>query len=160
MSQEAVLLLVMILPILPVVIGLVIFIAIQRHRQKAAQQLSEFAGDSFVIVTKVKVGETDLAENVYIQAVNGQPVQRVVLSLGVAGYYLPAGQHELEVAADFGEGSVKNLKIHRHEGMKLSVTVDKGVNYHLAYHVPSGKLSFEPYDNPRIFKQPKSGVFL
>lgn len=157
--SETILWLAMILPILPVVIGLVIFIAVQRHRQKAAQQLSAFAGDSFVIVTKVKGGETDVAENVYIQAVSGQPVQRVVLSLGVAGYYLPVGQQVLDVAADFGEGSVKNLKIHRHDGMKLSVTVEKGVNYHLAYHVPSGKLIFEPYDNPRIFKRPKGGAF-
>lgn len=158
MSEE-ILWLAMILPILPVVIGLVIFIAVQRHRQKAAQQLSEFAGDSFVIVTKVMIGSADLADNVYIRAVNGQPVQRVVLSLGVAGYYLPVGQQVLDVAVYFGEGSVKNLKIHRRDGLKLTVTVEKGVNYHLTYHVPSGQLIFEPYDNPRIFKPAKGGAF-
>ena len=149
----------MILPILPVPIGLLIFIGIQRHRQREAQQLSEFVGDSLVLVTKVKPGETDLADNVYIQSVNGQPIQRVVLSLGVAGYYLPVGEQELVVAVDYGVGRLDRGTVVRHEGLKWTVYVDKGVNYHLSYHVPSGKLNFEPYDNPRIIKQPKGGAF-
>ena len=157
--SETLIWLIMILPILPVPIGLIIFIGIQRHRQREAQQLSEFVGDSLVLVTKVKPSETDLADNVYIQSVNGQPIQRVVLSLGLAGYYLPVGEQELVVAADYGVGRIERGKVVRHEGLKLTVHVDKGINYHLSYHVPSGKLIFEPYDNPRIFKQPKSGPF-
>lgn len=157
--SEMMMVMVLVLPVVPIVLGLVIFIVVQRHRHKATKKLAEFTNDSFVVVTNIHAGQKDAgdyAENIYIKSTNGQPIQRVVYSLGVVGYYLQPGVHDLLVNADYGSGK----RLITHTDMPLQVTVEKGNNYSLNYHVPSKSLEFEVYENPRIFKEEKSGIFL
>lgn len=147
----------MVLSIVPVVLGVGIFVVVRLRRSKAAKQLAAFEGDSFVVVTKLQFGSPDYADNVYIQSVNGQPAERVIYAMGIFGYYLPAGTHELIVDVDYGEG--RHTLVTR-EGLRMTVTVERGKNYSLCYHIPTDRLVFEVYENARIFKEEKSGVFL
>lgn len=157
--SEMMMVLVLVLPIVPVVLGVGIFVVVYLQRSKAAKQLAVGNGDSFVVVTNIHAGQKEgqeYAENVYIKSVDGQPAQRARHSIGVVGYYLQPGEYELVVDADYGEYK----QLIRHTDMVIQVTIEKGNNYSLNYHVPSKQLEFRVYENSRVFKEEKDGVFL
>ena len=135
------------------VMGVVIVYLVQRHRNASEKSLAEMTDDSFVVVTKTHYGDQSYADNVYLERRDDQLVTRVAYVPFIFGYYLPAGDIDLVLSADYGSGrgKVKTVK-----GIPLTVQIEKGKNYRLSYHIPTEEFIFEEYDNPRLFKTSQS----